>query len=126
MSQFYSNLSSTASSLLERFGQGVTFERESGSAYDPATSQVLTTTESFIANAAAFKFNIENIDYANVLATDLKLIVESNGTYVPQEGDVATIALKKYSVVAVSPLSPAGVPVTFSCQLRIGGKDSSR
>jgi len=119
MSAFYNNLNATASSLLNRFGQSVTFSRSVVGTYDPATGSASTTVSTFTADAAGFDYDNSEVDDRSILSSDLKLLIAATG-YVPKINDLLTWNGVNYTVVMVAPLQPSSVAVIYECQIRRG------
>lgn len=112
----YPNTATTATRLLQRFGASCTLKRESGSAYDPSTGTTVPTYDSLPSTACVFAMPQKYIDGTLILQGDQQayLIPATE----PKQGDVLTWSGSDYTVIAVKPVAPAGVPVLFEAQLR--------
>ena len=111
----YAKTRATATRLIERFGQAVTFHRvsaETGDAWNP-TQQ----TTSYPARAAVLGYEDSEIDGTMVQAGDRKLYVSVFGIE-PTTSDKVVIGTESLRVVNVKPLNPAGTVVFFEVQCR--------
>lgn len=124
MSKFYDKMTATASKLLTKFGQKVTFTRITTGVYDPATGEPATTTSTFTGNGAAFGFTKMEVDGASILSNDIKFLVERM-TKVPEVNDYVNVSGKDMMVLSVVATSPAGEDVVYECQLRMGDKSGN-
>lgn len=117
MSQFnYAATASTATRLLTRFGAAATLKRQVAGAYDPETGSDTVTETSLATTAVVFAYDQKYIDGTLVLHGDQRGYLAP--AVVPKQGDLLTWQGVDLSVVAVKPVSPAGTPVLFECQLR--------
>lgn len=115
---FYSGLAATAAKLLAEKGQTISFSRQTGGSFDPALgAESGASTTTFTGNGAAFGYNNAEIDGTVVQRGDVRLIVESTAT-VPEQDDECTVDSVVYRVMAVEPISPAGITVINKVQLR--------
>lgn len=112
----YPTTAATAARLLERFGAAATLKRQSGTAYDPATGTSTQTYTSYATTAAVFDYDQKYIDGTLIKAGDKQAYCAPAVT--PEQGDRFTWNGVDYSVIAVKPTSPAGVPVLYEAQLR--------
>lgn len=116
---FYGGLANTATNLLTKYGQTVTFSRETGGAFDPTLGEESgATTTTWTGNGAAFNFNRSEIDGVMVQASDLRLLLEAVST-APAIGDQVTVDSVAYHVISVTPASPGGVVVKYDLQIRL-------
>ena len=112
----YPATAATATRLLRRFGASAVLGRETTGAYDPATGTTPVTVTSLTTTAAVFAYDQKYIDGTLVLLGD-QLAYCAPGVE-PKQGDTLTWQGRAYTVVAVKPVSPAGVPVLFEAQIR--------
>ena len=112
----YAATATTATRLLERFGAAATLRRHTGAAYNPATGTTAPTVTSLSTTAAVFAFDQKYIDGTLIQQGDQRAYLAP--AVVPQQGDALTWGGRDWQVVAVKPVSPAGVPVLFETQLR--------
>lgn len=118
MADFYANLKSTASKLLQSKGQQVTFTRSVEASFDPATGIKTEDTDiTFAGYGAAFDYNKTEIDGEIVQAGDIRFLMEATDT-APALGDTTTIDSIIYRVMNVEVTSPAGTAVIYTVQLR--------
>lgn len=112
----YPATAATATRLLVRFGAAATVRRVTGSAYDPATGTTTPTYTDNATTAAVFAYDQKYIDGSLILQGD-QLAYCAPGT-LPSQGDKFTWQSVDYTVIAVKPVSPAGVPVLYEVQIR--------
>lgn len=117
MSEFdYAATAATATRLLQRFGAAATIKRPSGTAYDPSTGSSTVTYASTATTAAVFAYDQKYIDGTLIRQGDQRAYLAPS--YAPLQGDRLTWQGADYDVVAVKPVSPAGVAVLYEAQLR--------
>jgi hypothetical protein len=112
----YPNTAATATRLLQRFGAACTLKRTGAAAYDPATGTMQPTITSLPTTATVFAYPQKYIDGSLILQGDQQAFCVPGVE--PKQGDVMTWQRIDYTVIAVKPVSPAGVPVLFEAQLR--------
>ncbi len=112
----YPATADTATRLLQRFGAACTLKRETGTAYDPSSGTIMPTYDSGPTTAAVFAMPQKYIDGTLILQGDQQAFLVPATE--PKQGDVLTWSGRDYTVIAVKPLAPAGVPVLFEAQLR--------
>lgn len=116
MSFNYPATAATATRLLQRFGAACTIKHPTGSAYDPAIGTTVPTYTSAPSTAAVFAYAQKYIDGTLILQGDQQAYCAPG--VAPVQGDTMTWAGRDYTVIAVKPTSPAGVPVLFEVQIR--------
>lgn len=116
MSFNYPATAATATRLLERFGAACTLIRTTTGTYDPATGSDPVTTQSLPTTAAVFAYDQKYIDGTLILQGDQLAYCAPAVT--PKQGDSFTWQGTTFSVIAVKPISPAGIPVLFEVQIR--------
>lgn len=124
-----SNLRATADRLIEAQGQSVTLTRRAGGSYDPATSSatVSTSTQSGKAVIIPFSAGLRKMAGTNIPAGDVQCLLsalKSDGTALsaPHVDDTLTDSnAKVWSIVAVSPLEPAGTALIYDLVMRGAG-----
>ncbi len=117
MSQFdYARTAATATRLLQRFGAACTLKRQTTGEYDPATGQAPVTVTELPTTAAVFAYDQKYIDGTLILQGDQRAYMAP--AFVPKQGDVLSWQGRDWQVVAVKPLSPAGINCLFEAQLR--------
>jgi len=120
LTAFYQNLAEKAIGLLDRFGSSLQFSRTVIGAYSPYTGQPATSNLTFSLLGVVSNYNSFEIDNTKVEAGDLKIIVQAGGNEAPEINDEVDFNGVSYLIVDVNPLSPAGVPVVYTCQARAG------
>lgn len=119
VASFYDGLASVAASLLDTYGQSVTFSRNTGGTFDPVLGSYSgQSASSFTGNGAAFDFNKSEIDGEIVQRGDIRLILEQTDTK-PLIGDKCTVSSVDYRVLAVTESSPGGTVTHYTVQLRV-------
>ena len=117
-SGFYSGLAAVASSLLDTFGQAVSFSRQTAGTFDPALGKYTgQSTVAFSGNGASFDYNSSEIDGKVIQRDDIRLMLEVTDTK-PEIGDSCTIAAVAYRVMNVTESSPGGTVTHYELQLR--------
>lgn len=116
MSFNYTKTAATATRLLLRFGAAATLKRETAGTYDPATGTTPVTETSLSTTAAVFAYDAKYIDGTLILQGDQRAYLAPGVT--PKQGDKLTWQGADYTLIAVKPISPAGVPVLFEAQIR--------
>jgi len=118
MSDFYSQLAATATSLLDTYGQTVTLSRLTGATFDPILGQDSGgSTTTWTGSGASFNYNSSEVDGAMVLESDIRLVIEAVST-TPEIGDQVTVDSINYHVVSVNETSPGGTTLKYDLQLR--------
>lgn len=112
----YPKTAATAKRLLKRFGAACTVKHPTGSTYDPATGSMAQTYSSTASFAAVFAYDQKYVDGTLILQGDQQAFCAPDVAVV--QGDVLAWQGKDYTVIAVKPVSPAGVPVLFEAQIR--------
>lgn len=112
----YPATAATATRLLKRFGADCTIKRVTGSEYDTATATMVPTYDPLPSTAAVFDYAQKYIDGTLILQGDKQAYCAPD--VAPVQGDQFDWQGVTYTVIAVKPVSPAGVPVLFEAQLR--------
>jgi hypothetical protein len=112
----YPATAATATRLLVRFGAACTLVRTTEGAYNPATGSNTVTVENLPTTAAVFAYDQKYIDGTLILAGDQ--LAYCAPAVEPKQGDSFTWAGVPRTVIAVKPISPAGIPVLFEAQIR--------
>lgn len=112
----YAATAATATRLLQRFGAAATLKRTTTGEYDPELGEAPVTVTELATTAAVFAYDQKYIDGTLILQGDQRAyIVPANE---PKQGDLLAWQGRDWSIVAVKPISPAGVPVVYEAQLR--------
>ena len=112
----YPATAATATRLLKRFGAACTIKRVSGTAYDPSTGTMAPTYTSLATTSVVFDYAQKYVDGTLILQGDKQAYCAP--AVAPVQGDQFDWKGVTYTVIAVKPVSPAGVPVLFEAQLR--------
>ena len=128
MSSFYTNLQNTANTLLIGKGQTVTLTTIVAGDYNETTGSVTNTETTQTGTGVLLEYNerkegIHNAKDSLIEAGDKKLLLSPLTTAgaeltAPQVNDKATVDGTVYTITQVKPLSPAGTPVLYECNLR--------
>jgi hypothetical protein len=116
VSSFYVNLAATAQSLLTRYGESVTFSRETTSAFDPASGIVTSSTSTFDGLVAKFNYRSSEIDGETIKMGDVRLVASISTE--PQVDDSVVLDGLSYRVMNVENIKPAGTNVIYKLQVR--------
>jgi len=111
----YDRIRSTASQLLERFGEELTFTRTTQGAYDPNTGQPSTSTSTFTRYCCVFDYSDAERAEQTIQEGDRRVLSEA-GDY--RVGDKVTIDGETFRVVNVSESTPSSTIVSVTLQVR--------
>jgi len=111
----YDRIRSTASQLLERFGEQLTFTRTTQGACDPDTGQPSTSTSTFSRYCCVFDYSDAERAEQTIQEGDRRVLAEA-GDY--EVGDKVTIDSETYRVVNVSESRPSATIVSVTLQVR--------
>lgn len=111
----YDRMRSTASQLLERFGEQLTFTRTTQGAYDPNTGQPSTSTSTFTRYCCVFDYSDAERAEQTIQEGDRRVLAEA-GDY--RVGDKVFIDSETFRVVNVSESSPSSTIVSVTLQVR--------
>ena len=114
----YSKLIGTAVELIDRFGSTVTLTRPATGEYDPATGTVNVTPQNVTSRAVRSQFHTQEIDGANVLTGDVKVLVSPDIALEPQAGDSITLTGTTYRVMRCEEVKPGDSVVLYTVQAR--------
>jgi len=114
MSFDYARTKATADRLIKRFGSELTFSRETGETFDPATGTTTSTTSTFTADVVWTEFRKDEIDGTLVQRGDARLLVAGD----PQIDDRVTKDGEEYRIIATEPLKPADTQLLTIAQAR--------
>tara|TARA_R100000951_G_scaffold36129_2_gene30869 strand:+ start:1405 stop:1755 length:351 start_codon:yes stop_codon:yes gene_type:complete len=115
MSFDYAPLAKTATNLLARYGQGLTFTRTSKGAYDPAAGKTSDTTSTFTKNCVLFDYRDADINGQTVLAGDRRAVAEAHAY---QVGDTVAVGSDVFRVISVSANQPGDTAMISELQIR--------
>ena len=111
----YTDLQSTATRLIEEYGQALTFTRTTEGSYNPATGQTTSDTSTeFTKNAAVFDYKTHEMVGA-VESGDKKLIAED---YAYEVSDTVTIDGDLYRVMEVKRMKPGDTSLAYELRVR--------
>jgi hypothetical protein len=105
--------------LLAAKGEPVTITFFGSAATDPITGEAETPTANtvYTGNGYPSKYMKKDIDGANILAGDVRLILELIAER-PEVGCFATVDATTYRIMDVNPIRLSGADVIYICQLR--------
>lgn len=112
----YAATAATATRLLQRFGAPATLKRQTTGAYDPVTGQPSVTVTNLATTAAVFAYHQRYIDGTNILQGDQQAYCAPG--VAPKQGDKLAWQGRDLEVIAVKPVSPAGLAVIYEVQVR--------
>ena len=116
MGSFYDNLASTASRLLNSYGQTIAFSRETGTIAAGTGVYTPGTPITFTGKGADFDYLDSELIDTMIERGDKRIILEA-GT-APEIGDKATIGGVEYRVINVQTTAPGGTVVKYDLQVR--------
>lgn len=118
MGAFSEGLQNVANTLLQTYGQTISFTRYAVGAYDTDTGTISTTSSSsFSAQGHPSMYKIDEIDGETIQQNDIQVIVYS--TTEPQIEDEATVDSVVYRVMNVEILKAQGDAIVYRLQLRV-------
>lgn len=112
----YNKSVTTANRLINKFGQTGSIERQvnSGSGWNPSQD-----VKNYACRLVVLYYLAKDIDGTLIKSGDLKVYIPAYGLEVtPKTTDKIVFNGVKHTVVAVTELSPAGVPIYYLCQCR--------
>jgi hypothetical protein len=115
----YAGLALTAEEIIAEFGAAAVLSRTTSGGYDPETgisAPEATTLQNV--TAVCIDYDAKFIDGTLILRGDKQVFISANGVTVPAAGDRFAWQGGEYSVIAVTPLSPAGVVLLYELQVR--------
>ena len=122
---FYTDLRSTADTLLRDKGQAMTLTQIAAGAYDPDTGTSTPTEAEHPVRGAVFDYSERTIagsataDGTLIQAGDRKVLLSAQGlTVVPAPGWKLTIGAVVWQIVNVKTSDPGGVAVLYTLQVR--------
>ena len=117
MASLYESASATATKLLTKHGESVTFTRETTTSFDPATGEETVTASTFSGYANPSPYALHEIDGTLVQRGDIRLMTESL-SIMPVPGDAVTFRSESYRVMHVQPISVNGGDAAYYVQAR--------
>jgi hypothetical protein len=118
----YGPIQGAAKSLITKFGQVIVLTRHARSTlgFDPIESEFYPTSLlSITGSSVNVSFSSKEIDGTNILRGDVKAsAVFDSPSLVPAVGDVITDGDTAYNIMSVEALSPGGVDILYTLQLR--------
>lgn len=112
----YAATAATATRLLQRFGAAATIKRTTAGEYDPVLGYAPVVTTEHPTTAAVFAYPQSYIDGTNILQGDQQAFLTPADA--PKQGDKLAWQGTDYEVIAVKPVSPAGLAVIYEVQVR--------
>lgn len=117
----YAGLAGDAAALIAEFGTTAVLRRSVAGDYDPNFGEVDDNgTQTFTTVGVRTSFRKSDVDGTQILATDVRLLLSPSLAVTPQSGDVIVFAGETYTVVASTPLNPAGIVLLHDVQARGG------
>ncbi len=110
----YSASKALADRLLNQFGASLTFTRQTGETFDPATGTTSATEETFSRDVVWLDYDNDEIDGSIVQRGDARLLIQGEvkvDDRVERDGE-------NWKVVTASPLNPAGTLIYTEAQVR--------
>ena len=117
---FYDRMAATALSKITKFGQAVTVRTKVDDAYDSQTGEVLQTETSesgfgmLMASTSSVKMEAE-INPIPAKVDDLRtwILAAAGLANAPEPGDVLEGGGAAWSIIGVTEVSPAGIPLIY-------------
>ena len=127
MTDFYTEAADDVLDMLAEDGMSVAITRETGTGYDPVTETETAIVQNGSLICVVLPASKGGVTMFDEHYRDNTLVQESlryilaaakNAPFVPQPGDKMTFEGAAWSVIGVTPVSPAGIPIIY----RIGVK----
>lgn len=117
MSAFYSKMAQTAVRLLTKFGTDAILTKGGVSVRDKVAGTVTKSGYSVhTVKAVITEYNTKLIDGQTILQGDRKIILDPR--IKPEVGDSVNVAGSTWNIVHVQVSEPAGIPLTYTLQVR--------
>lgn len=114
---FYDKMAATASRLVVKFGKSITIRRTTAGTFDPVTgTQTGDTTADLTTNGIEQKIDTKLIDGTRIQNGDRMFVFDK--TQVPTVEDQIIVNSVPWSIVMVTPVSPAGTDIVYFVQVR--------
>lgn len=115
----YSRIAATALRLIANFGQAITITSRAQGAYTASTSSYAVTETTQTTRGVIDQYKSREIDGTLIQVGDSKLIIAAQGLTAPTINDTVTLAdSSKLTIKNIDPISPAGTPIIYICQVR--------
>ena len=114
----YSKSAATADKILTKFGQDITITRRTAGTYNTSTGTATVTETTQTGTGAIFDWANRNIDGILIKTGDRRLLLSAVGLTAPVVNDTVTVGTTVFTIVQVSPFSPAGTVVMYELNLR--------
>jgi hypothetical protein len=115
VSYSYLGVKNTASSLLTKFGQQLTFTRTANSTYDPNTGTSTTSSSTYTKYACAFDYTDRERAEGTIQTGDRRLLAEGH-TYAVD--DSVSLNGETWRIVSISNIQPGDTVVACNLQIR--------
>lgn len=114
----YQPMADSATRMLKRFGAAATLQRQTSTTYDPATGVGGVTETLMPTTAVVVSYQQNYIDGSLIQQGDRRALCDPNVE--PKQGDRFAWQGEEYTVIGVTPVAPAGIPLLFEAQIRGG------
>lgn len=109
-------MTSTATKLINRFGQDATLTKP-GEPTGPPYAPIPGVPTDHAVTVAVTNYTLEERANASITDADLRVFMAASGV-VPTTADTLTIGGKDYSIYRIATLGPDGVTICFDLQVR--------
>ena len=114
----YAKIAQTATNLLAKFGQQVTFVSVTEAAYSTTTGGAAVTEVETLVTGVMLEYKTAEIDGTRVQEGDVRVYMEAKQGIDPKAGDKMLIDSVTWQVITSRPLKPGPVIVLHDLQLR--------
>lgn len=111
-------MAATATRMLTKFGQTVTFTRPASGAFDPVTGSVTGSATTYTGIGAKLDYKASEIDGVQVQMGDARLVCNAMDT-APLIDDSVALCGVSHRVVNVEALNPSATVVIYQLQVRL-------
>ena len=119
---FYTDARTTANSLIDTYGQSITFTRDAKGTFVPGTG-VTETPTTYTADVMSHPYSLSEINDTTIKTGDMQAFVTDPldgalAAVVPAIDDTCPIDGTTWRVMSVQPINPGGTVVMYVLSLR--------
>lgn len=116
----YSRAADVTLAKLKQYGQTLAIIRKFEATSDTPWAGSGTTDVEYSAHGIVTRYALSLVDGESIKATDRRVVVAAKGLSIePTTLDSLRVGTISYTIVSVTPQSPAGTPIAYEIQARI-------
>lgn len=120
MAAFSNRMKALATKLLAKYGEPVSVVTAGEETFDPATGETSSTGSALKQHKGfPYPYTSQEIDGSNVLATDVRVIINYVEGYRPEVADLVSMGVDTYRIMRVESIRAQSEDVAYYLQLRI-------